>query len=339
MKAVVLVGGEGTRMRPLTETTPKPLIPLVDRPGLDHVLDHLARHGVHEVVLSSPYLERTFHPFIAARHGDPAITWITETEPLGTGGAIVHALPSLGDEPFFALNGDILTDLDFTAMRAFHEDRGAAVTIALQRVEDARSFGLVDVDSNDRVLAFREKPAAPIPGDVNAGTYLLDPAVLRRWTAGRSISIEREIFPDVIAAGDAVFGFPGNCYWMDLGTPEKYLEAHRDMLAGRVHGLMYEAPWIAPTADVEVGASVDAASAVGAEARIAPGARIERSVIHPGASVAIDGVVSDSIVGPGAHVGTGATVSRSVLGAGSRVADGLVLADARLGTDAEAAPA
>ena len=161
MKAVVLVGGEGTRMRPLTETTPKPLIPVVDRPGLDHVLDHLARHGVHEVVLSSPYLERVFHPFIAARHGDPAITWITESEPLGTGGAIVNALPGLGDEPFFALNGDILTDLDLTAMLAFHRERGAAVTIALHHVEDARAFGLVVTDADGRVEEFREKPERP----------------------------------------------------------------------------------------------------------------------------------------------------------------------------------
>ena len=125
MRAVVLVGGEGTRLRPITETMPKPLVPLMDRPSLDHVLDHLARHGVHEVVLSSPYLEETFHPFIESRHGDPAITWITETEPLGTGGAIVNALAALpAHEPFFALNGDILTDLDLTAMLAFHREHG-----------------------------------------------------------------------------------------------------------------------------------------------------------------------------------------------------------------------
>ena len=131
MKAVVLVGGEGTRLRPLTETIPKPLLPLMDRPSLDHVLDHLARHEVHEVVLSSPYLEETFDPFIDSRHGDPTVAWITEGSPLGTGGAVVNALDALGsDEAFFALNGDILTDLDLSAMRAFHRKRGAAVTIA-----------------------------------------------------------------------------------------------------------------------------------------------------------------------------------------------------------------
>ena len=120
MKAVVLVGGFGTRLRPLTETIKKELLPLVDRPILDHTLDRLVRHGVDDVVMSSPYLEEAFHPFIEARHGEPTITWITEREPLGTGGAIVNALPSVGDEPFFALNGDILHRLDLTAMRAFH---------------------------------------------------------------------------------------------------------------------------------------------------------------------------------------------------------------------------
>ena len=158
MKAVVLVGGEGTRLRPLTETMPKPLLPLMDRRSLDHVLDHLARHGVHEVVLSSPYLESTFHPFIESRGSEPRITWITETEPLGTGGAIVNALDHLDDEPFFALNGDILTDLDLTAMRTFHAEDAAAVTIALHHVEDARAFGLVATEPDGRVLAFREKP-------------------------------------------------------------------------------------------------------------------------------------------------------------------------------------
>ena len=250
MKAVVLVGGEGTRMRPLTTTTPKPLLPLVDRPILDHVLDHVARHGVHEVVLSSPYLEATFTPFIGGRRGDPAITWITETTPLGTGGAIVHALDALGDEPFFALNGDILTDLDLTAMRRAHAERRAAVSIALHRVSDARAFGLVETDASGRVRAFREKPADEVPGDINAGTYLIDPTVLGGWTADGAISIEREIFPALIEGGHEVHGFTSSAYWIDLGTPAQYLRAHADLLAGRVGGSSYPAPWVHPSASV-----------------------------------------------------------------------------------------
>ena len=185
MKAVVLVGGEGTRMRPLTETMPKPLLPLLDRRSLDHVLDHLARHGVHEVVLSSPYLEETFHPFIEGRHGDPVITWITETSALGTGGAIVNALDRLGAAPFFALNGDILTDLDLTSMLAFHRDREAAVTIALHHVEDARAFGLVATEADGRVREFREKPQDLIPGDINAGHVPAGSRGARRLARGR----------------------------------------------------------------------------------------------------------------------------------------------------------
>jgi len=325
MKAVVLVGGEGTRLRPLTETTPKPLLPIVDRPGLDHVLDHLQRHGVHEVVLSSPYLEPTFHPFIEARGGDPAITWITETEPLGTGGAIVHALGALGDEPFFALNGDILTDLDLTAMLGFHRDLGASATIALHHVDDARAFGLVETDPEHRVVAFREKPTEPVAGDVNAGTYLLDPAVLRSWTPDHAISIEREIFPSVIAAGYPVAGFLADAYWIDLGTPEKYLRAHADLLQGRVAGVRYEAPWVHADAWVDPAAHLGATVAVGAGARVGAGAEIADSVLHAGAVIGPGARVSGTIVGPGAQVGGQATLQGCVMGAGSRVPDGAVL--------------
>ena len=335
MKAVVLVGGEGTRLRPLTATTPKPLIPLVDRPGLDHVLDHLARHGVQEVVLSSPYLEATFHPFIEARHGDPAITWITEVEPLGTGGAIVHALPALGDDPFFALNGDILTDLDLRAMLDAHRSGGAAVSIALHHVDDARAFGLVETGADGHVTAFREKPADPVPGDVNAGTYLLDPKVLSRWTTDRAISIEREIFPAVIDAGHRVLGFLADAYWIDLGTPEKYLQAHFDLLEGRVAGVEYPAPWVHPTADVHLRSRLGRWVAIGAEARIGADAEIDDAVVHPGAVVGPGARVLRSIVGPGARVGDGATLVGCVLGAGARVGDGLVLEDRKVGTDEE----
>jgi mannose-1-phosphate guanylyltransferase len=288
--------------------------------------------------MSSPYLEEAFHPFIEARRGEPAITWVTETEPLGTGGAIVNTLEAVGDEPFFALNGDICTDLDLSAMRAFHKEQQASVTIALHHVEDARAFGLVITDPERRVLEFREKPEDPIPGDVNAGTYLLNPAVLRPWTADHEISIEREIFPAVIDSGARVAGYLAPAYWMDLGTPEKYLQAHFDLLEGLVRGVTYEAPWIAPTADVEPGATVGVRSAVGAEARIARGATIEDSVVHPGASVAPGGLVRRSIVGPGARVSADASVTDCVLGAGSLVPEGVRISGVKVPTDGEAVP-
>lgn len=332
MKAVVLVGGEGTRLRPLTETVPKPLVPLMDRASLDHVLDHLARHGVHEVVLSSSYLEETFHTFVEARRGDPAITWITETEPLGTGGAIVNALGALdGDEPFLALNGDILTDLDLTAMVAAHRARDAAATIALTHVADARPFGLVITGGEGRVLEFREKPTELVPGDVNAGTYVLDPGALGRWDAGRAVSIELEIFPAMIADGLAVHGFVSDAYWIDLGTPEKYLRAHFDILEGRV-GFEpdYPAPLVVAGAEVHLRAHLGRWVVVGAGARVGADAQLDDCVLHPGAIVEDGAVVIGSVLGSGVRVETGAVVRGSVLAERAVVVAGASLEDARL---------
>lgn len=332
MKAVVLVGGEGTRLRPLTETIPKPLVPLMDRASLDHVLDHLARHGVHEVVLSSPYLEETFRAFIDARRGDPAIAWITETEPLGTGGAIVNALEALGGaEPFLALNGDILTDLDLTAMVAMHGERGAAATIALTHVADARPYGLVPTEPDGRVLEFREKPAELIPGDVNAGTYVLDPAVLDGWTRGVNASIERDIFPSLIEQGSAVYGFVSDAYWIDLGTPESYLRAHFDILEGRVaFEPSYTAPFIAEGAEVDVRSHVGRWVVVSAAAVIGPEARVDDSVLHHGAVVEAGASVTGSVLGARSHVGAGAVVVDSVLAEGATVPAGSKVEGARI---------
>ncbi len=337
MKAVVLVGGEGTRLRPLTETIPKPLVPLVDRPSLDHVLDHLARHGVHEVVLSSSYLESTFRAFIEARHGDPRITWITEAEPLGTGGAIVNALGAVADGPFLALNGDILTDLDLTAMVAFHRERGAVATIALTHVEDARPFGLVPTEPDGRVIEFREKPTEPVPGDVNAGTYVLEPSVLRAFPVGVPLSIEREIFPRLIAEGLPVYGFRSDAYWLDLGTPAQYLRAHADLLAGRVAGEpAYAAPYLAEGARVHLRARLGKAVVVGPGASVGPDAEVDDSVLLAGAAVEAGARVVGSILGPRSRVGAGATVIDTVLAEGAAVREGAELRGGRVSAGAVA---
>ena len=317
----MLVGGEGTRLRPLTETMPKPLLPLMDRPSLDHVLDHLARHDVHEVVLSSSYLEETFHAFVEGRHGDPAIAWVTETEPLGTGGALVNALEALDDgEPFFALNGDILTDLDLTRMLALHRDRGAIATIALTHLEDARPYGLVPMGPDGRVLEFREKPDELVPGDINAGTYVLEPSALSGWRRGENVSIERQIFPALIAGGHPLFGFVSDAYWMDLGTPEAYLQAHFDLLDGKLTGhRRYRAPFVHPDGHLDRRAKVNPHVIVGPFARIDAMARVSDSVLLGGATVEDSAVVDRSILGPGSRVRGGATVIGSVLGEGAEV--------------------
>jgi NDP-sugar pyrophosphorylase family protein len=331
VKAVVLVGGEGTRLRPLTETIPKPLVPLVDRPSLDHVLDHLARHGVRQVVLSSSYLERTFRSFLESRDADPSITWITEREPLDTGGAIVNALPYLGDDPFFALNGDILTDLDLTAMLGVHHQQGAAATIALHHVDDARPFGLVQTDRVGRVLEFREKPGEPIPGDINAGTYVIDPTALGRWGDGGRLSIERTIFPALIGEGTPIFGFLSDAYWLDVGTPEKYLQAHADLLDERVGGEpVFAAPFVDPVASIDPSARLGRHVVIGPEVSVEAGADLDEAVLLRGARVEAGAAVHGSILGPRSVVGRTARLVGAVLAEGAAIAPGADLVDARV---------
>jgi mannose-1-phosphate guanylyltransferase len=330
VKAVVLVGGEGTRLRPLTETIPKPLLPLVDRPFLHQVLDHLGAHGVHEVILSSPYLERTFEAFLAERHGDPRVTWITESEPLGTAGAIVNALEHVGAETFLVLNGDILTDLDLTELVAFHRDHAAVGTIALTPVEDARPYGLVATEPDGRVLEFREKPSELVPGEINAGTYVLEPGALDGWERGRQISIEREVFPALIERGAPLFASVSHAYWMDLGTPERYLQAHVDVLDGKLKGRRFPAPFVAEDAIVDETAEVETHAVVGHMCRVGSRSVITRSLLHVGASVGDGARVVGSILGAGSSVGDGATLTGSVLAEGAHVRSGARIDDVRV---------
>lgn len=329
MKAVVLVGGEGTRLRPLTETIPKPLLPFMNRPFLDHVLDRLAENGVDEVICSSPNLESEFRSFLETRRGRaPAVRWVTEERPRGTAGAIAGAWQHL-DVTFLALNGDILADLDLAELVAAHRERGAVATIALHPVTDARPFGLVQTDERGRVVAFREKPAEPVRGNINAGAYVLEPEALAAVPSGVMVSVERETFPGLIASGAALYAFVARGYWRDLGTPRDYLQGHLDALDGRIRAYRdVDRPLVASSAEVAVEANVGPLTVIGDRARVGPGARVDRSVLHAEAVVAEGALVEDSVLGPGCVVGPGASVRRAVLAEGARVPSGVVLEDA-----------
>jgi mannose-1-phosphate guanylyltransferase len=329
MNAVVLVGGEGTRMRPLTETIPKPLIPLVDRPFLDHVLDHLARHEVREAILSSPYLEGMFAGFLQQRTGRLGVKWISESAPLGTAGAIRNAAAEI-DGAFLALNGDILTDLDFTELISAHRTTGATASIALTEVADARAYGLVDVDGAGRVREFREKPPERGPGLVNAGIYVLEPRAIAGVPGDRPVSIEREVFPDLIARGERVQGHVSRAYWRDLGTPEAYLRATFDVLEGRVEGLAYVSPHQDASAHVSLMARLGRWVVVGPGATVGERAEIEDTVMLAGSSVGRDAKVRGSILGPRTIVGDGAIVEDAVLAERSSVPAGARSRGARL---------
>jgi mannose-1-phosphate guanylyltransferase len=326
LRAIVLVGGFGTRLRPLTLHTPKQMLPVVDRPMLEWVVGELGRHGVDDAVLALGYKPDDF----VAAYPDGmcagvSLHYAVEPEPLDTAGAIRFAALDAGiDERFVVVNGDVLTDLDITDLVAFHESHGGEGTIALHQVEDPSAFGVVPTDGDGRVVAFVEKPPRDeAPTDlINAGTYVLEPSVLDRIDGGRKVSIEREVFPAMVEAGTLFAQHDGGVYWVDTGTPMQYLGAMFDIVDGRRPRLGTPPPAVHADAAVDEGAQVEA-SIVMAGASVAAGAVVVGSALLPGARVEAGAKVDGSIVGPGAVVGAGAAVvGGSVLGEDVVVADG-----------------
>jgi NDP-sugar pyrophosphorylase family protein len=338
VKAVVLVGGEGTRLRPLTSTTPKPLLPIAGRPMVERQLAWLAAHGVDEVVLSLGYLPDAFvEHFPDGRFASMRLTYAVEQEPLGTAGAIRFAAEHADiDERFVVCNGDILTTLDLRAFVDFHVEHGATASIHLSRVDDPTALGVVPTYPDGEVKAFIEKPAAgEAPTNwINAGTYVLEPEVLGRIPSAMATSIERETFPRLLEDRGRVYALATDDYWLDVGTPEKYLEAHDDVLDGRmgsppVPDAREEAPgvWVQGRADFGAAASLEAPVLIGEGVAVAAGARIARSTLGPGASVGPDAVVDHSVLLAGAQLARGALVRSSILGIDASVEDGASVLD------------
>jgi mannose-1-phosphate guanylyltransferase len=329
MKAVVLVGGFGTRLRPLTLTTPKPLLPVGHRPILELAVANLARGGVSEVVLSLGFNPDAFLRTYPDGHcAGVALHYAVEPEPLDTAGAIRFAADAAGiDETFVVFNGDVLTDLDVGRLVAFHRDHGSEGTLHLTPVDDPSAFGVVPTAADGRVEAFIEKPP---PGEaptnlINAGTYVLEPSVLDRIPAQGRASIERETFPAMVADG-CLYALATADYWLDAGRPELYRQANLDVLDGRRAAVKAEA--VARGAVVEKTATV-VHSLVGAGAVIEGGAAVEDSVVLPGARVGQGARVVDSILGEGSRVGDGACLTDVVLGGGEVVEPGATLVGER----------
>jgi NDP-sugar pyrophosphorylase family protein len=326
VKAVVLVGGEGTRLRPLTLTTPKPLLPIANVPFLERQLTWLGAHGVDEVVLSLGYLPEAFTDHFAdGRFGDIQLRFVVEKEPLGTAGGIRFAAEGI-DERLLVCNGDVLTDLDLGALLAFHADREAQATIALTQVSDPSAFGVVPTRADGEVIAFVEKPPrgqAPTSW-INAGTYVLEPAVLERIPPRLTVSIERETFPRMLDQPGRLYAMQSDAYWLDIGTPQKYLEAQLDVAGGRLGTPpapdateQGDGVWVQPGAVVHPDATVLGPTVVGPGARVEAGARIEASML-----------------GRHCRVGEGATVLRSVLLPDVTVPAGFATKDEVVGREA-----
>ncbi len=324
MQAIVLVGGEGTRLRPLTSDVPKPALTLVDRPFLAYMVEWLGGHGVSEVVLACGFLPDMLREALGEEeHGGVRLTYVVEPDRRGTAGAIRFAAEALGErleDRFLALNGDILTDLDLSALVAAHEERRARATIAVHPVEDSAAFGLVRSGADGAVEEFAEKTGEPVPGEVNAGAYVLERSVLDLIPAGLEISIETEVFPRLVGDGLGAVSLSG--YWMDIGTPERYLRASWDILEGRVQTRVRpSAPglFFAPGASVSRAATVGPRAVISGGCAVASGAAVRESVLLEGCTVEEGATVTGSVLAPGVIVEAGATLADAVVGRDERV--------------------
>lgn len=327
MRAVVLVGGRGSRLRPLTDTTPKPMLPLGQRPMIARFVDRLAAAGVDEVTLALGFRPEPFiEAFPDGTCGSVRLRYAVEPEPLDTAGAIAFAARFAGiDDTFVVANGDVMTDLDVARLVAFHRDRRADATIHLTPVEDPSAFGVVEIDDDGRVRRFVEKPA---PGEttsnlINAGTYVFEPSVLDRIPAGRRVSVERETFQELSAAG-TLFAMATDDHWTDTGRPELYVAANLvavDPSRADAEPAVHETATVDPTADLDD-------VVVGPGASIGPGARVRRSVVLAGAALGAGADVRDSIVM--GRVGAHARLVDVVVGRDATVPDGASVEHARV---------
>lgn len=320
MQALILAGGKGTRLRPLTLYTPKPVVPICNRPFLLYQIDTLRRAGVTDITLSLSYQPLK----IEQQLGDGSdygvkINYTVEQQPMGTAGAYKFA-EDLIREPTVVFNGDILTDLDLTSVIRQHKERGATATIVLAPVENPSSYGLVETDDAGRVLRFLEKPKADEirVNTINAGTYILEPRVLDFIPAGENYSFEYGLFPDLLRREEKFFAHvPDDAYWIDIGTPARYVQAHHDLLAGRVKNV--DTPARRGDFDSATHAEIDSRSMVADGCTVKAGAQIINSVLGEGVYVEEKARVENSVIWAHTRVGAGAQLFGAVVGRGCHI--------------------
>ena len=329
MQALVLAGGEGTRLRPLTLTTPKPVMPLAGRPFLSYMLDWLGSHGVDEVILSCGFLSDGVRRVLGDIYQGMRLRYVVEDQPLGTAGPVRLALDEgLLAERLLVLNGDVLTDIDLTAELEQHQRTGAAVTLALVAVEDVTSYGVVPTDEEGRVIAFLEKTEGEVPTNrINAGAYVVERSVLESVPPGQAVSFEQEVFPRLV--GQGLYGYAAEGYWIDIGTPERYLEATYDLLGGRLASTLPardETGSLVYPPCLTSGAHIGPQSVLSPHCSVGTDSAIDRSVLQEGVVVGSDCVIRESVLAERVRVGEGAQVGPlAVLGAGVVVEAGAVV--------------
>jgi NDP-sugar pyrophosphorylase family protein len=340
MQAVILAGGKGTRLRPLTIHTPKPVVPIVNRPFLNYQIELLKRAGVTDITLSLSYQPgRIEEIFADGSDYDVRIHYAVEASPLGTAGAYRNAEEHLRASAI-VFNGDVLTDMDLEAIVAFHQQKQAAATIVLVPVENVSAFGVVETDADGRVRRFVEKPK---PGEteaktINAGCYILEPHILNYVPAGETYSFEYQLFPALLAAGEPFYAYTWDGYWLDIGTPQRYLQAHYDLLGGRVHLYHLERPARPAFSGEGEAPKVDALSFIDPSCTLKPGVELINSVLGPNCIIEDRAKIEDSVIWAGSRIGTSAIIRKSVVGRSgiigrNSVVEGAILGDKTSLTD------
>jgi mannose-1-phosphate guanylyltransferase len=348
VKAVILSGGLGTRLRPLTINTPKTMVPVLNTPFLEYVVRRLSRHNVKQIVLALSHLPQPFKDhFGNGRRLGVKLHYVVEKTPLGTAGGVKNTEKYL-EGAFLVLNGDIFTDLDLTDMMDFHRRKKAKVTIALTPVDDPTSYGLVETDARGRVTRFLEKPklAEVTTNMINAGTYVLEPEVMSAVPPQTNFSFEHQLFPWLLERGEPVYAYPSSCYWIDIGTPQKYMRLNQDLLNGKSDQYRFdpdnnviigEPSQVEPTAriagpaviggncTIEAGAGLTGPIAIGTGCRILKDASAETSIIWQNVAMEPGATVRRSIIASNCQIGAGSVVEDSVLGDGVTVAKGYKL--------------
>jgi mannose-1-phosphate guanylyltransferase/phosphomannomutase len=322
MKAVIMAGGKGTRLRPLTSNQPKPMIPIANTPCMEHIVRLLKRHGFEDILVTLEFMTEAIQAYFGdGSEWGVSIKYSVEEEPLGTAGSVKYAEDRL-TERFVIVSGDALTDVDLTEVLAFHEERGAEATLVLKGVEDPSEFGIVEIEEDGQVSNFLEKPDEEevFSYTANTGIYLLEPSVLRDIPAGQEYDFAGELFPKLLEEGRRVYGYTTEGYWEDIGNIEQYMGAQRDVLDGRVQGI--EPPGERLKESVYVGRDVrvdedqlEGPVLLGANVKVAPGARLGPY----------------SILGPNTSVGAGASVARSTVAEGSSIGEEVELEGALVG--------
>ena len=341
MKAIILVGGEGLRLRPLTCKIPKPMVPVVNKPFLEHMIENLKRHHIDEVILAICYLpDRIRQHFGDGSDFGVKLSYAVEKSPLGTGGAVKNAEQYL-DDTFVVFNGDIFSDLDLTDMLKFHRAHKAKATIALTPVEDPTAYGVVEIDNRNRVKGFIEKPSwdKVTSNLINAGTYVLEPEVLQYIPPGVHCMLERGLFPDLVERGIPFFGYRSHAYWIDTGKPADYLKLHHDLLMGkalsRLPGKMMSADiWVEEGCHLHPSAKLTGPLVIGRGCTIEKDVQISGpSVLGSGCTVGQGSTLDEAILWQNVKLGKNVTIRNSVVGSNSRIGDNTWVTDGSIISD------